>query len=180
MPTPRERFARLAIVATAALLLTAVSAAIYVAWWAPPSVVIVIRHAERDPGTDPPLNAAGQARAQALAHVAGVASVTAIYATEFQRTQQTVAPLAAARSLTPVRWTADDVTGLVRDIRANHRGEVVLVCAHSETVHAIVNALAGTAEPPIGGTQFDHFYVVVIPRSGWARAVHLKYGAPTS
>jgi broad specificity phosphatase PhoE len=168
------------MVLSGAALLIAVPTGIYLGLFASPSVVIVIRHAERDPGTDPPLNAAGQVRAQALAHVAGVAGVTAIYATEFQRTQQTVAPLAAARSLTPVLWPHADVTGLVRDIRANHRGAVVLVCAHSETVHAIVNALAGTAEPAIGGTQFDHFYVVVIPRSGWARAVHLRYGAPTS
>src|SRR5262249_57665673 len=61
-------------------------------------LVSVVRHAERaDAGmqaqTDPPLSAAGEARAQKLAAMLADAGVKDIFATEFQRTQDTAKPL---------------------------------------------------------------------------------------
>ena len=70
---------------------------------APSTVVLLVRHAERAPGTgDVPISDAGQARAAALADVGKVAGVSAIITTQFLRTQQTAAPLATALGLTPV------------------------------------------------------------------------------
>ena len=43
---------------------------------------------------DPDLSDAGRARAESLANVLKDAGITAIYATELKRTQQTAAPLA--------------------------------------------------------------------------------------
>jgi broad specificity phosphatase PhoE len=58
--------------------------------------VILVRHANidlLDPAPeDPPLNAAGRARAQALARVVGTAGVTAIFTSPLIRTKQTVEP----------------------------------------------------------------------------------------
>ena len=71
-------------------------------------LVYVVRHAERADGgmpaagvtkPDPPLSEAGKARADKLASMLEVSGVTAIYATEFVRTQQTAAPVAAALKL---------------------------------------------------------------------------------
>ena len=42
------------------------------------TTIILVRHAERDPGLDPPLNAEGEVRAQALANVLNQNGVTAI------------------------------------------------------------------------------------------------------
>ena len=59
------------------------------------TTVLVLRHAEKaSGGVDPPLSSQGQMRAQELVQVAGEAGVTAIYATQFIRTQQTAQPLA--------------------------------------------------------------------------------------
>src|SRR5262249_46662073 len=63
------------------------------------NLVFVVRHAERaDAGmqaqTDPPLSAAGEARAQKLAAMLADAGVKDIFATEFKRTQDTAKPLA--------------------------------------------------------------------------------------
>ena len=67
--------------------------------------VFLVRHAERadtTPGaarrwpTDPDLSDAGRARAESLAAALKDAKITAIYTTEFKRTQQTAAPLAKA------------------------------------------------------------------------------------
>ena len=68
------------------------------------TTVLLVRHAEKtSAATDPPLSVAGKARARVLAHVAGSAGVNAIYHTQFQRTQQTVKPLAVAQGLTPIQ-----------------------------------------------------------------------------
>src|SRR5438067_13250377 len=63
----------------------------------PVTTVILIRHAEKviDPNnSDPDLSPAGQARAQELARMFGDGGINAIYATQYQRTQQTVKLLA--------------------------------------------------------------------------------------
>lgn len=147
-----------------------------------PTVVLVVRHAEKASATatDPPLSVAGKARARVLAHVAGDAGVSAIFVTQFKRTKMTAAPLAAKLHLTPIERNAADTAGLVADIQANHAGKTVLAAGHSNTVNEIVRALTGTAMDEIPDTQFDNLFVVTIPNGAAAGTVtHLKYGART-
>ena len=62
-------------------------------------LVVVVRHAEKstnDP-RDPDLDAAGQARARALAAALAGSRLDAVHATQFKRTRQTAAPAAAAQ-----------------------------------------------------------------------------------
>lgn len=70
----------------------------YFCFYGPVTTVILVRHAEKmvlppsDPRSDdPPLSADGTTRAQTLAHVVGNAGIEVIFATEFQRTQMTIA-----------------------------------------------------------------------------------------
>jgi len=124
-------------------------------------------------------------RAQALAHVGGEDSITAVYASEFCRTVQTVEPLATQLGL-PVnavdQYAADgtpNVDNLVTQVMT-HRGQVVLVAGHTDTVPLIIEKLANHTIATIGEDEFDNFYVVVIPRFlGRPKVVRLKYGAPT-
>jgi broad specificity phosphatase PhoE len=66
--------------------------------------VLAVRHADIDlpPGSDDSrLNAAGLARADALAHVVGSSGVSTILTSRFIRTQQTVEPSAERLGLLP-------------------------------------------------------------------------------
>jgi broad specificity phosphatase PhoE len=145
-----------------------------------PTIVLVVRHAEKaSDTTDPPLSDAGRARADALAHVAGSAGVSAVFHTQFKRTQQTVAPLAARLNLTPITHPANDTPGLVSAIQSKWRGRTVVVAGHSNSVPEIVKGLAGVAMDDIPDAQFDNLYVVVLPPAGAASLTQLKYGAPT-
>jgi broad specificity phosphatase PhoE len=150
---------------------------VYLCWPRQVTTVMLIRHAE--PGDTPPgnptLNTAGQARAQTLVHVAGSAGVAAIFATELTRTQQTAQPLATQLGLTITQVPAADVTGLVSQIRTSHRGQVVLVAGHSNTVPQIIQALGG-GTVTIGDGEFDNLFVVTI---WWKRVkvLRLKYGS---
>ncbi len=83
-------------------------------------------------------------RAQAFADVVATTELSAIYVTQFQRTQQTAPPTATASGLTP---TQVDVVGTAEShgqegaqhILANHKGGSILVVGHSDTVPWIIH-----------------------------------------
>ena len=140
---------------------------------------IVVRHAEKgtEPAADPPLTAAGAARAEALAELVKDAGVKAIVSTQFLRTRSTVAPAAQALGLTteildarlPAKATADSLL-------AKHRGHTVLVVGHSNTVPAIVAALGAPQPGEICDAGYDNAFVVTVPPSGPASVVRLHFG----
>jgi broad specificity phosphatase PhoE len=113
---------------------------------------------------DPLLSAAGQARAERLAQMLADAGITAIYATEFRRTQDTGQPLGAKLGV-PVRpMPAKDTAGLVAKLKADHAKDVVLVIGHSNTVPDVIKALGGAAVT-VGDTEYDSLFIVV-PATG--------------
>src|SRR5689334_14216739 len=84
-----------------------------------PVTVFVVRHAEKGPEVpDPSLTEAGQHRASELARALTDAKITALYTTEFKRTQETLAPLAAATGVAPVHLLARDVDALIASIQS--------------------------------------------------------------
>ncbi len=148
------------------------------------TTVILVRHAEREPITpatpDPPLTPAGQARAQALVQVANRAGLSAMFVTEFQRTQQTAQPVATALGITP---TVVNVGGnasqhahaLAQTILGSHLGQAVLIVGHSDTVPLVIEALGLTPGPAIGANDFDRVFVVVKTESGSTRLISARY-----
>ena len=136
--------------------------------------VILVRHAEKvDESQDPPLSAAGKARATALARHLRTAGITAIYVTQYQRTALTAAPLAAAASVKPVVLPSDERQALVERIR-KEKG-VVLVVGHSDSVPEILR-LMGHPEPvTIAHAEYDNLFVLVPHRAGAPSVVRLRY-----
>ena len=129
--------------------------------------VFLVRHAERadsSPGTsptmaaDPDLSEAGRARAEHLAEALKDAKITAIFATEFKRTQQTAAPLAKALGLTVKVLSSNSEASLIADLKAA-KGNV-LVVGHSNTVPEIIKRLGVTTAVSIGDNDFDNLFVV--------------------
>jgi broad specificity phosphatase PhoE len=151
---------------------------------APATVVLLVRHAERAPGTgDVPISDVGQSRAQALAEIGKVAGVSAIITTQFQRTRQTAAPLAEALGITPVVvGTQSDGAKHAAEVAAAVRqqaGKTVLVVGHSNTVAAIVAALGGPRFPDYCDPAYDNLVTMVLDAEGGVRTVRSKFGAPT-
>jgi len=108
----------------------------------------------------------------------GDSGIRAIYATQYKRTQQTVKPLADKLGLTPTSVDAKNTAELVKQIRAQHNGEVVFVAGHNNSVPEIIAALGGPKLPIIPETEFDNLYIVTIYRVGSAKLLKLKYGSP--
>jgi broad specificity phosphatase PhoE len=148
------------------------------------TVVIVVRHAERAPGTgDPPISEAGRARAVALAEVLKGSHVSAAITTQLQRTRQTAEPIVTALGITPVVVnTQADLAKHAAEVAAaarQHAGKTVLVAGHSNTVPAIVAALGGPRFADLCEPEYDALFTVVIDAGGAARVIKSRYGAAT-
>ena len=147
-----------------------------------PRYVILVRHAEREwEGEDPPLTAAGVARAQALAATLRDAGVTAIITTQWRRTRETARPLASLLRITPEVVPVYDGKALenIADVAAavrRHNNETVLVVGHI-TVTGVIAALGGPRLPTICENVFSDLFFFT-PAAGEDGLVRLRYGAP--
>jgi len=145
--------------------------------------VLLVRHAEKaaEPTRDPALSDTGKARADALAAALADAAVDAIIVTEFARTQQTAAPLAAMRGITPhiVNAAGGGLDAHVAAVAAavrEHPDGTVLVVGHSNTLAPIIAALGGPAMPDLGESEYANLFVLQ-PSANGARLLRTRYGA---
>ena len=152
---------------------------------APPTVVLLVRHAEKaaEPAADPPLTDGGKARAEALVAITRAAGVNAIITTQYDRTKSTAAPTAAALNVTPEVVNAGPLAQhakAVADQVKKHAGGTVLVVGHSNTVGAIIGALGATQPRDLCDSEYDALFVVVLGDTGPPRVVRSKFGAPSA
>jgi phosphohistidine phosphatase SixA len=145
-------------------------------------VVVVVRHAEKASETerDPALSDAGRARAAALDSSLADAHVVAILVTQYRRSVETAAPVAARHRLTPIVITTEG--GVAAHAAAMARAArgydgVVLIIGHSNTVTPIVAALGGPRLPDLCDRSYSQLFTV-IPGSGGTALLRSRFGAP--
>ena len=109
-------------------------------------VVFIVRHAEKanSGGKDPELSVQGRKRAEALANILKDSQITAVFVTEFKRTQETAAPTARAAHINPTVIPANDIGVLVEKLRTVNGN--ALVVGHGNTIPDLLRAL-GIATP---------------------------------
>jgi phosphohistidine phosphatase SixA len=145
----------------------------------PTTTIVLVRHAERPPGTDPDLLPEGRRRAGDLARALERSQVSAIYHTSLKRTKQTAESL-SARSGVPlteisVAGAADaHVADVVRRV-TSHKGRTVVYVGHSNTVPAVIRALGIQPAPAIPDSVYDRFYIVT-KRRGTTALIEAQYG----
>ncbi len=142
----------------------------------------IVRHAERLNNTnDSPLSTAGLARANVLCDSLRSKNINLVFASTFQRTQETAQPLATALGLPLQLYRPDTTAGLIARLK-KLGGKNVLVVGHSNTVPEIVEGLSGQAVPPIAENDFDNLYIVEVSK-GWGSIrrflIHTNYGPPS-
>ena len=149
------------------------------------TTVIFVRHAEKASveGSDPELSEAGKARAAELARqlvdADVVAGVDAIYSTTYQRTEQTVKPVADALNLPITSYDAANTETIMDEIVKVHKGKIILVVGHSNTIPELIgNMGASKVVPTIAEDEYDNIYIVTIPWFGKTKTIRLRYGAP--
>ncbi len=149
------------------------------------TTVIFVRHAEKAaaPADDPPLSMAGKQRASELARqlvdADVVAGVDAIYSTSFRRTEETVQPVAVALNVPITSYDASNTETIMDEIVREHKGKIVLVVGHSNTVPVLIGSIGASKKvPEIDEDEYDNIYIVSIPWFGKTKTIRLRYGAP--
>ncbi|MGI9271052.1 MAG: SixA phosphatase family protein [Woeseiaceae bacterium] len=149
------------------------------------TTIIFVRHAEQTShdDADPSLSDAGRARVaeltRQLADADVVAGINAIYATTYKRSTETVQPLADRLDLPINVYDAADTETVLETILKSHKGEIIVVVGHSNTVpELIANLGASKNVPTIARDEFDNIYIISIPWFGKTKTIRLRYGEP--
>jgi broad specificity phosphatase PhoE len=125
-------------------------------------VVYLVRHAESlDDSKDSALSVDGKSRAARLADILRDAGITAIFATEYQRTADTARPLAARLGIPVQQVAASQTAALVGRIKAAGSAARILVVAHSDTVPELLQLMGYAREVVIAKGEYDNLFVVV-------------------
>jgi broad specificity phosphatase PhoE len=140
--------------------------------------VFIVRHAEKEAdGTDPSLTDAGRARAESLAALLADAGITAIFSTEFKRTQETAAPLAKRLGLSVTVVPGKDLDALLSKARALGPDGRALIVGHSNTVPELAQRLTGVKVAALTDADYDRLYVGMVRKEGQGEVLLLRYGA---
>ena len=149
------------------------------------TTIIFVRHAEKadTPAEDPGLSPAGQRRAAELARqlvdADVIQGIDAIYSTPFRRTKETAEAVADALDLPVNTYDVADTEPVLESILKKHKGKIILVVAHSNTLPALIaNLGASKRVPPIAEDEYDNIYVISIPWFGKTKTIRLRYGEP--
>ena len=149
------------------------------------TTIIFVRHAEKELNVseNPGLSDAGHRRVAELTRqlldADVVAGIDAIYSTPFKRTQETVRPLSEALDLTIINYDAADRETVLETILKNHKGKIILVVGHSDTLpELIANLGASKNVPAIDEMEYDNIYIISIPWFGKTKTIRLRFGEP--
>lgn len=138
--------------------------------------IFIVRHAERTGEPDPPLNADGQRRADALARALADAGVHYFYTSDQVRARQTAEPLARRMGRKVETVAQEDLAGLIERVRATaHPDRPTLVVGHRESVRRIVTALGGPELAALRSDEHDRLIVLTMLPGGKASVATLRY-----
>ena len=149
------------------------------------TTIIFVRHAEQTSHDeqDPSLSEAGHARVaeltRQLVDADVVAGIDAIYSTPYKRSVETAQPLADQLDLPINNYDAADSETVLDTILKNHKGKIILVVGHSNTLPVLIANLGASKKvPPIARDEFDNIYIISIPWFGKTKTIRMRFGEP--
>jgi phosphohistidine phosphatase SixA len=143
------------------------------------TIVVIVPPASRvlDTIDDPPLSAAGEQQAQALAQQFAQANapdgLTAIYVGSTRAAKQTAAPLVLALGKRPLQLTSNDPDGIAGQIMSEHAGDNVLIVCPEANIAGLIQVLSGQEIKPPQGERAA--WVVTVPSYGPASVLRIGY-----
>jgi broad specificity phosphatase PhoE len=149
------------------------------------TTIIFVRDAEKAalPESDPALSEAGQRRVaeltRQLVDADVVAGIDAVYTTAYRRNQETATPIADALDLPINTYDAADTETVLETILKNHKGKIILVVGHRNTLPALIANLGASKNvPAIEEDEYDNIYIISIPWFGKTKTIRLRFGEP--
>jgi phosphohistidine phosphatase SixA len=117
-----------------------------------------VRHFEKQQGPNPELTEEGKKRAVQLAKFFADIPLSHIYSTDYQRTQQTSAPVADKRALKVQAYDPRQLADFAQKLRL---GSDILVVGHSNTTPELITLMGGTT-PIIRESDYGQLFVLRI------------------
>ena len=99
------------------------------------------------------------------------AGITAIYATEFKRTQQTAAPLAKILDITVTIVPAKQTALLTSELRELHAN--ALAVSHGNSIPELIKSLGLDTPINIPESDYDNLFVIMLDEN--PRLIRLHY-----
>ena len=139
---------------------------------------VLVRHAEKaaDGTRNPPLNELGMERSKNLASLLGNQQITALYATPFKRTQETLRPIADQTKLTIQSYDPYAKGEWLATLLDKHSGGTVVIAGHSNTIPLLANALLGDDTfAQFDEKDYSNLIIIVTDKIGEGKLVRLKF-----
>ena len=139
--------------------------------------VFLVRHAEKTTEKkDPGLTEAGKARSIALADRLEGEGITHIHSSDYIRTRDTAAPLAARLGLEVALYDPRDLPGMAAKLKTLPGRH--LVVGHSNTTGELTELLGGDGGTPIvEATEYDRLYIVTMETGQPVKSYLTRFGA---
>ncbi len=126
------------------------------------SIVYLVRHAERPPGSNPDLCAEGKDRAKTLAWMLNGIRFASVHHTKWTRTKSTVEAVARDSGIEPRVYEGGDEKKLLDSILATTSSAPSLVCGHSNTVPTMLKHLGVPIKESVLSAYDDLFIVILV------------------
>ncbi len=139
---------------------------------------ILVRHAEKasDGTADPPLTQAGEARAANILSLLQYSVITAIYSTNYKRTQMTVAPLAEAKDLDIISYDPRSLKEFVAMLLEDKSGGTIIISGHSNTTPMLANLLLGEEKlKQFEDSDYGNLLIITVDSHNNAKLLHLRF-----
>lgn len=139
---------------------------------------VLVRHAEKaaDGTNNPPLTKQGAERSESLSSLLSNQQITALYATPFKRTQETLGPISDQTELTIQSYEPYSKGEWLATLLDEHSGGTVVIAGHSNTIPLLANALLGDDTlAQFDEKDYSNLIIVVTEKVGEGKLVRLKF-----
>ena len=92
---------------------------------------------------------------------------------------ETAQSVADALDLEVISYDPSDNEAVLETILKTHKGKIILVVGHSDTLPILIADLGASKKvPPIAEYEYDNIYIISIPWFGKTKTIRLRYGDP--
>jgi len=132
--------------------------------------IYIVRHAEKDisdaNNKNPNLSEIGKQRAKKLLTELKKVKFAAAYSTPFNRTQQTLQPIAEFNKIEITNYNPTDNKKLIEEILSKYSGKNVIIAGHSNTILNILEAF-GAKKPfeTVSEEDYSNLFHIIISKN---------------
>ena len=128
--------------------------------------IYIVRHAEKDlsdkTNSNPDLSEAGKLRAKKLVSELKKMKFSAAYSTPYNRTQQTLKPVAEHNSIEVTSYDPKDSKALAGEVLRLYSGKNIIIAGHSNTIPVILEAFGVKAPFEISEDDYSNIFHIKI------------------